>query len=303
MISHQSIEQHIPPKAAVTTRVSFAKILVATDFSETSDRALEYALSLARTYLSKVFLTHVIPLNLLLDPELAAASRDEMHVAARVEMDRIEASGRFFGIAHEEIVEDGTLWPSIEDLIRRNGIDLVVVGTHGKRAARKPLVGSNAEEIFRHVAVPVLTVGPGVEREPLYGIELKNILLAVESGIGTERQSVYAFALAQEHCSRITLLHVAEHNDDADMIVQQLKRLVPSGVDLHCLPLFRIEKGDTVREILRVANETHADLIVLGAKARGTLTVKPPRTKAYEVVCGASCPVLTIKSQPLYTRM
>ena len=34
MISHQSIEQHIPPKAAVTTRVSFAKILVATDFSE-----------------------------------------------------------------------------------------------------------------------------------------------------------------------------------------------------------------------------------------------------------------------------
>ena len=105
MIPQPRIEQHIPPKAAVTTRVSFAKILVATDFSETSDRALEYALSLARTYLSKVFLTHVIPVNLLLDPELAAASRDEMHLAARTEMDRIESSGRFFGIAHQEIIE------------------------------------------------------------------------------------------------------------------------------------------------------------------------------------------------------
>jgi nucleotide-binding universal stress UspA family protein len=295
MIRQHSIEQHIQSKPASTTQVSFAKILVATDFSETSDRALEYALSLARAYTSKVFLTHVIPVNLLLDPELAAASRDEMHVAARVEMDRIEASGRFFGIAHEEIVEDGTLWPSIEDLIRRNGIDLVVVGTHGKSGARKPIVGSNAEEIFRHVAVPVLTVGPGVEREPLYGVELKNILLATEFGVGAERQAAYAFALAQEQCSRITLLHVAERDDDADKIVRQLKRLVPSGVDLHCLPLFRIEKGNAVHEILRAANETHADLIVLGAKARDPLAVKPPRTKAYQVVCAASCPVLTIK--------
>ena len=296
MIPQQSIEQHVPSKVVITPRVSFANILVATDFSETSDRALEYALSLARTYLSKVFLTHVIPVNVLLDPELAAASRDEMRLAARAEMDRIEASGRFFGLPHEEIIDEGTLWPTLEGLIRRHGIDLVVAGTRGKSGARKPIVGSNAEEIFRHAAIPVLTVGPEVEHEPLYCVEFKNILLATESGVGAEPQAAYAFALAQEHRSRITLLHVAERDDDSEMIVQQLKRLVPSGVDLHCLPLFRIQKGDTVREILRAANETRADLIVLGAKSRDPLAVKTPRTKAYEVVCGASCPILTIKS-------
>lgn len=296
MIRQQSIDQQIPSKPSLTMRVSFEKILVATDFSETSDRALEYALSLARTYSSKVFLTHVIPVNHLMDPELAAASRDEMHLAARAEMDRIEGSGRFFGIAHEGIIEEGTLWPRLEDLIREHGIDLVVVGTHGASARHKPFVGSNAEEVFRHVEVPVLTVGPRVEREPLYGVELKNILLATEFGIGAQRQAAYAFALAQEQRSRITLLHVEGRNDEADAVVGRLKGLVPSGVDLHCLPLFRIEKGDPVQEILRAANETHADLIVLGARSRDRLAAKMPSTKAYEVVCGASCPVLTIKS-------
>jgi nucleotide-binding universal stress UspA family protein len=142
----------------------------------------------------------------------------------------------------------------------------------------------------------VLTVGPGVEREPLYGVELKNILFATEFGVGAGRQAAYAFALAQQHCSRITLLHVEERIDDADAIVRELKRLVPSGIDLHCLPLFRIERGDPVREILHVANETRADLIVLGAKSRKAQPGNVLHSKAYQVVCGASCPVLTIKS-------
>ena len=296
MLEQQSIDPQIQPQATATMRASFAKILVATDFSQTSDRALEHALSLARTYRSRIFLAHVIPADFLLDPELAAASRDEMHQAARAEMDRIEASGCFFGVAHEEIIEEGNLWPTLERLIHQHGIDLVVVGTHGKGLPQKLLIGSSAEEIFRRAQVPVLTVGPGVVREPLYGIKLKNILFATEFGVGAERQANYAFALAHEHCSRITLLHVEERDDDAERIVHQLKELVPSGSDLHCLPLFRIEKGDPVHTILRVADDIRADLIVLGAKTRKTLAGNGPHTKAYQVICRATCPVMTIKS-------
>ena len=296
MTQQQSIHQEVHLKPTLPMMASFAKILVATDFSQTSDRALEWALSLARAYSSRIFLTHVIPLDSLIDPLLSAASRDQMRQAARAEMDRIESSGRFFGVAHDVIIEEGSLWPNLERLIHEHGIELVVVGTHGKSPGRKPFVGSSAEEIFRHVRVPVLTVGPKVEREPLYGIELKNILLATEFGIGSERQAAYAFALAQEHCSRITLLHVEEHDSDADVVVQQMKELLPSGIDLHCLPLFRIEKGQPVREILRVASEVQADLIVLGARPRDSLAVNVPPTKAFEIVCGAVCPVLTIKS-------
>ena len=296
MIQEHQINQHTKPRPSLYSAVSLARILVATDFSETSDRALEHALALARTCNSRIFLTHVIPVDLMMAPELAEASREQMHKAAREGMERTLAGGRFFGVPHEEIIEEGALWPSIEALIRKHDIDLVVVGTHGMGDVEKLLIGSSAEQIFRQARIPILTVGPGVRREPLYRIELKNILFATAFGLGAKRQAAYAFSLAQEHRSRITLLHVEQRPDEEQAIVHQLQELIPSGTDLHCLPLFRVQQGDPVKKILQVADETHADLIVLGAKTRKGLAGHVPHTKAHQVICGASCPVLTIKS-------
>jgi nucleotide-binding universal stress UspA family protein len=76
MIQQHDVNQQIKPRHFTDPRVSLAKILVATDFSKTSDRALEHALSLARTYNSRIFLTHVIPIDLMMAPELAEASRE-----------------------------------------------------------------------------------------------------------------------------------------------------------------------------------------------------------------------------------
>ena len=296
MIKKTEIRQRIKSRLLADERISPSRILVATDFSQTSDRALEHALSVARTYNSRIFLAHVIPVDLTMVPELAKPFREQMHRAAREEMERILASGRFFGISHEEIIQEGTLWLNIEALIRKHEIDLVVLGTHGMSHARRMPIGSNAEEIFRQVRIPVLTVGPAVEREPLYGIELKNILFATAFGMDAERQAAYAFSLAQEHRSRITLLHVQQHPDQEEDIVTRLHQLLPFAAELHCLPLFRLEWGDPVKAILQVAARIHADLIVLGAKSRRGLAGHVPHTKAYQVVCGASCPVLTIKS-------
>jgi nucleotide-binding universal stress UspA family protein len=54
--------------------------------------------------------------------------------------------------------------------------------------------------------------------------------------------------------------------------------------------------GEATEQILRIAKETNAELIVMGAKARNSLAGNVPHTKAYGVVCGAHCPVLTIRS-------
>lgn len=296
MIQQPETDSQTTSRVCEGARASLANILVATDFSETSDRALEHALSLARQYNARVFLTHVIPIDLMMAPELAEASREKTRRAASEAMERIVASNRLFGISHEEIIEEGFLWQNIEALIKKHSIDLIVVGTRGKGLIQKLLIGSNAEEIFRQARIPVLTVGPDVWREPLYGVELKNILFATAFGVGAERQAAYAFSLAQEHRSRLTLLHVREREDEEQAIIHQLQELVPAGVELHCLPLFRVEQGHPVETIFRVAEDTHADLIVIGAKPRKGLAGHVPHSKAYRVVCEASCPVLTIKS-------
>jgi nucleotide-binding universal stress UspA family protein len=295
MIQQHQVTHEADPRIS-SNGVSLRNILVATDFSYTSERALEHALSLARTYNSKIFVVHVIPVEVMLAPELAEASREQMRRAARKGMDEMRASDRFFAVPHQEIIREGPLWPNIEALIDKHDIDLIVVGTHGAGAIEKLLIGSSAEHIFRQARIPVLTIGPDVSREPLYGIELKNILFATAFGPGAERQAAYAYSLAEQHRSRITLLHVERHAGEEQAIVHQLQELVPAPIDLHCLPLFRVEWGNPVKEILRVAQETHSDLIVLGAKTRSGLAGHVPHSKAYQVVCGASCPVLTIKS-------
>jgi nucleotide-binding universal stress UspA family protein len=285
----------------------FNNILLATDFSPASDRALGYAASLARHYSSAVYLTHVITLEgyPMVSPEFATSSLEKRHSEAANKFRRLLKSGRLFALPHKAVVQEGRLWPSIEELIEKYAIDLLVVGTHGVGAVRKVLIGSVAEEIFRKARVPVLTVGPSTETEPMYELEFKNILFATDFGRSAERESEYAFSLAQEHCSRLRLTHVFPHREahgeealalEKENIVAQLRELMPRGTELHCKVDFDVAVGEPVEQILRIAAETKADLIVMGAKRRETLAGNVPHTKAYRVVCGARCPVLTVRS-------
>ena len=278
------------------------RILLATDFSPASEMALEYALSLARSYSARVVLAHVIPVDLMMLPELTADAHRKLRAAADEGWKKTLRTGRFFGVPYEVITKEGAIWPTLQKLIDYYGIDLVVVGTHGAGAIQKILIGSTAEEIFRQSSVPVLTVGPSVVQEPLYGVELKNILFATDFALSQENHAVYAFSLAQQQRSRLTLLHVISRNgwEDAEggreAAMHKLRQLVPRDAEMHCLPLFRAPIGRPVEEILRVAGEISADLIVLGAKNRKGLAGHRPHTTAYQVVRGAPCPVLTLRS-------
>jgi hypothetical protein len=71
---------------------------------------------------------------------------------------------------------------------------------------------------------------------------------------------------------------------------------VPAETDLHCKLDFEVPVGDPVEQILRIADDTKADLIVMGAKARKQLAGNVPYTKAYRIVCAAKCPVVTVRS-------
>ena len=289
------------PIAKLSEVMSLARIMVAMDFSATSDQALEYALSLARRHGSRIYLAHVITVDAMMAPELMASWEEKQRFAARNALEKLLDSGRLLGVPYDVLVEKGAVWPTIEGLIKKNEIDLLVVGTHGMGAVQKIVIGSTAEEIFRKTRVPVLTVGPKVDNGPFYEMELKSILFATDFGPGTEKEGAYAFFLAQEHRSRLTLLHVMhgvkqESEKGKEEIREELKELVPSD-ELHCLPTFRVVAGDPVEEILRISREARANLIVIGAKGRkGLAAGHTPASKAYKVVCGAQCPVLTIRS-------
>lgn len=288
--------------------VELENILVATDYSGVSDRALEYALSLARRYEARVILAHVIDsgAELILAPEMAANTREGTFAAAQEAMGQVLISGRLRDVNHETVIEEGELWPTLEKLVQRFKADLVVVGTHNLGGLKKALLGSGAEQIFRQAKVPVLTVGPGVAGAAPKEVTFKSILFATDFGIGAEREAAYAFSLAQEHSASLTLLHVVSRVDDysepglamkSEAVNSQLAELVPPGSEFWCKPDLRMVVGEPVNEILKAAREVDADLLVIGARPKNSFAAAhAPHSTAYRLVGGAPCPVLTLRS-------
>lgn len=307
MIKVHEIAEGAESRIPANKQHFFKNILLATDFSPASGRALEYATSLARRYGSAIYLTHIISLDgyPLMAPEFAASSLQKMHVEAEENLRELLKSGLLIALPFKAVIQEGSLWPSLEEVINKYEIDLLVVGTRGAGVVRKVLIGSGAEEIFRKAKVPVLTVGPSTAIDPPYEVEFKNILFATDFGKSAEREAEYAISLAQEHCSRLKLVHVFPHPEaygesvlalEKQNSMAQLRELVPTQTELRCKLDFEVPVGEPVEQILRIAQETKADLIVMGAKPRKNLAGNVPHTKAYRVVCGAPCPVLTVRS-------
>jgi len=268
-----------PKQAFAERKIPLANILVATDFSPISQRALEYALSPAKRYDSHIFLTHVISGDAypLAAPEVTVGLVETQRRTAQNKIQEMLLAGKLDDVPYDILVEEGGLWPAIEKVIRNQSIDLVVVGTHGIGAFQKGVIGSGAEQVFRQCPQPVLTVRPGAEGHVRPSVVFKHILFATDFGPSCEREAAYVFCLGREHNATVTLFHVVHHLDDysddgltlkRESVKNRFEDLVPCGAESWCRTEFRLAAGDPAGGILRYANEIQTDLIVMGAKAR-----------------------------------
>jgi len=142
------------------TMAMFEHILVATDFGEPSERALELALALAARFVSKVTLIHVweFPNYEYLDgapmpndyaDQVAESARKRMAATMGAISERCPNA--------KSIVKMGIVWSEILSAIEGTRADLLVVGTHGRRGFKRAILGSVAEKLVRLSPVPVLT--------------------------------------------------------------------------------------------------------------------------------------------------
>ncbi|WP_254545115.1 universal stress protein [Halomarina pelagica] len=136
----------------------YDRILFPTDGSEGADEALDYALSLAELSDATVHVLYVADTNrdslAVLGGEVVDALEEE---GERVVSEVVEtAEARGVGVVGE--VVQGEPHPSILDYAEREGVDLIVMATHGRRGLDRYLLGSVTEKIVRTASVPVLTV-------------------------------------------------------------------------------------------------------------------------------------------------
>lgn len=142
------------------------KILFPTDFSEGALNALSYAVDLAKNYGAKLYIFHAI-----YDVVTASGwyvphiSFDEMYKevesAARKELEKFGLEEKRGLKDIEHIIVKGVPYEEILKFAKENNIDLIVIGTHGRKGLDRALFGSTAERVVRNSTCPVLTV-----REP-----------------------------------------------------------------------------------------------------------------------------------------
>jgi nucleotide-binding universal stress UspA family protein len=136
----------------------FQKILVATDFGDSSSLALEHGADLALRYGAELIVAHVVePGTPLLSGTMMSTGGDgtatvQLGLSAGVERAKATVP------AARGVLLEGHAADQILTFVEENAVDLVVVGTHGRGRAARLVLGSVAEKVVRSCRVPVLTV-------------------------------------------------------------------------------------------------------------------------------------------------
>jgi nucleotide-binding universal stress UspA family protein len=293
------------------TRILFDRILFATDFSSASTAALPYATAIARHFGAKLYLAYVISPDAyeLIPVNERDAALENIRAHAEERMAAVPATPLLKGLSHDVLVDHGVVWPMLSAMAEKQQINLIVIGTHGRRGVEKMLLGSIAEEVLRCAQRPVLMVGPESSVAAETEARPRRILYATDFSPESEPAMHYACTLAKEYRATLFFLHVAEdvwkepittRMQAADFFSLRLAEkhwVLEEGVT----PEFRVEFNPVRAEcILETAGTLQIELIVLGV--RGTrfprVAAHLPGPTAYDVVSHARCPVLVIRGGP-----
>ncbi|HYG99605.1 MAG TPA: universal stress protein [Terriglobales bacterium] len=287
-------------------KVRFENILLATDFSASSQTALLYALSMARRYRARVFIAHVVNPQAakLLGQDAVQRALNDAWRSAQAEITNQLIEGRLEGVEHQIVVEQGEVWQELSKLIEKFNADLLVTGTRGRTGVWKILLGSTAERIFRSSPIPVLTIGPHAAGSMPPAEGPKRILYSTGFAVQSLNASKYAFSIAHQQQAHLALLHVAKDVPDNEQwkraelerdSKQRLLSLVPP--DMPAPPEIFVAFGTPAQAILKTAEHWNPDLIVLGLRRLEEVSGKKATwATAYNVVIDAPCPVLTIRA-------
>jgi len=303
-----------------TTSAPFKRILLPTDFSGFSAQALRHALALARKFDARLKVVHVIqgfyPVG---DAMLAAAPPAEGRKMAESDTHAFMAGARDAGIDYDLEIREGNPWREILAAAAQMPADLVVMGTHGRSGPERFLLGSVAEKLSHRLPCPVMTVGHEEGEVWEAGSLIRRILCATDFSENSERAFRFSLALAASLGARVTLLHAIEHMPDLGaaryrMVVPDVEPLLKEieraaaerlgkavdelkGEFADVEVTARLGAGRAYQEIVRVADDERADLIVVGAQGHGALEHLLSGSNAQQVIRRATCAVLTVRPQ------
>ena len=305
----------------------FRNILFPTDFTARARSALKYAAALARSGGGRVVLLSVqsaaVPANLLTLPEhVFEEQQNRWLLDVRSEVRNLLADPLFDGLEVEPVIVEGEPAAEIAKAVRDYEGDLVTVVTHGRRGLARALLGSTAEEIIAEAPCPVLTIRPPqhdfVEHKGTRSeVRLNRVLLCTNFRPSSAAATQVATQLAHQTGAELHAVYViGDYLEQISMVfpegglsaLSKLRAYVQEHMEQFAhsdagRPKTHIAEGRPYAEIVRLAAEIDADLIVIGTSVHASIFGGAPAlgSEIERVVRNAPCPVLCVPSARVVT--
>ena len=238
--------------------VSFQRVLVALELSQHSVAAAPFAIELARLYGPNVSVALMLPKNW----------RPDVHSALT---ETVRKSLAQDDVPNEVAIDRSTIAQQFPAIVKSVGAEIVVLCVQSAVGLDKVFHGSWAQEITCSVGVPVVSIGKSARGLP----HLRSVLYVTDFSPASEHAFVYAQSLAKRFAAKLICLHVNDGTDEpAAMAEQKLFEFLRDRVDeleIGTLDLDRdvlVRFGAQANEILSVAGDRDADLIVVGLKCK-----------------------------------
>lgn len=309
--------------SAVRKRSSLGTVLVSTDFSAESLKAVRYAAALLRQFEGTLHLVHVhdvdysyaVPALVAIPPMVTVG---EVEAYCRGELQKVGDAYASTALRPTLHCATGRAFHEICELAKQLPADLIVISTHGRTGLQHFVLGSTTERVVRYAPCPVLVVRE-IERDFAGGgtdadtqLALRNICVPIDFSDCSARGVRYAVWLAKACGAKLRLVHslrvepfipaepfVAYHREPAPGVIERAARLAMrkfvkatdfEGVAYECI----IEVGHPGERIIAQADAQSCELIIIptqGATGFGHVMLG---STAEHVVRHAHCPVLVV---------
>lgn len=293
--------------------IQIRKILFPTDYSKCSDEAFVRALWLAEWYGAELHILHVL-LPLESDPHNLSHSLPPLK-AVQEQVDRLPGARKaeeapYAGVSIiADTVRGVSASSTILEYASDHDIDVIVMGTHGRRGLNRLMMGSVAEDVVRMAPCAVMTV-----REPARTLTPAHILVPVDFSRHSVEALSAARSLAVNLNATIRILHVIEEVIHPSFYVTGQTSLSAWFPELEATALkemrkltaraegpdvpieYHIKEGRAAMEIVSFAKRQDTQLIVMASHGLTGLEHLLLGSVTERVIRLAPCPVLTLKS-------
>ncbi|MDX1744416.1 MAG: universal stress protein [Halobacteriales archaeon] len=288
----------------------YDQVLIPTDGSEGTKRAVGHGLGIADTFGAAVHVVYVIDVRPYGGIDLAeeAALERAARRAGRRAITSIRERAEDLGLDVTHQIAVGVPHAEIVDSVEANDIDLVTMGTHGRTGMDLAVVGSTTERVLRGVETPVLTTPVSDEpRADPGGGPYEEILVPTDGSEASLRAAEHAIGFADRHGGAVHALYVVdttvfEYDDAPRSLLGPLReggetavaRIESLAAEAAVPVSSSVDEGTPSRLILGYAAEIDADLLVLGRRGRTGLPEVLLGSTTARVVRSADAPVLSV---------